>query len=33
MNSLPLAALNHIPPHLHTIADYQKQAQLHLSYP
>lgn len=30
MNSLPLAALNHIPPHLHTIADYQKQAQSHL---
>ena len=30
MNTTPLAALNHIPPHLHTIADYQKQAQLHL---
>ncbi len=30
MNTAPLAALNHIPPHLQTIADYQKQAQLHL---
>ncbi|WP_168459992.1 alpha-hydroxy acid oxidase [Acinetobacter sp. A1] len=31
MNTAPLAALNHIPPHLQTIADYQKQAQLHLN--